>query len=250
MPDRVANPSFNLTTEQARHALKDMRKQPVDLERPVIVIGGWGDVVALSSTYIAEHLRLATGDDRIIAVPGGMVTTFDDCRDRLIMEVNNSFPSNDPTRTIEVDVIGFSMGGIIARYAAIDRNDETSTPRLRIARLYTIASPHQGADIASRSKILDPLARDMHPDSGFMRLLHERYTQAPYPIIAYAQLDDQTIGTANSSPPGQTPWWLDREPFTRSHGGAMHDLRFIADIARRLRNETPYTTEPPASLPE
>ena len=53
----------------------------------------------------------------------------------------------DDSTTYEVDVIGQSMGGLIAVYAALD--DPTLGKRVKIRRLYTICSPLQGAKLAT-----------------------------------------------------------------------------------------------------
>jgi hypothetical protein len=63
----VRNPSFDLSVSRAKEELRQMRRQPVTLARPVVVIGGWGDVMGVAPAYIAEQLRKAIGDDRIIA---------------------------------------------------------------------------------------------------------------------------------------------------------------------------------------
>ncbi len=248
--DKTVNPSFDVSSSQARKELKQMRQEPVTLKRPVVVISGWGDVMGIASAYLAEQLRKATGDDRIISVPGGVGVTFEDCRQLVIEKLEDTYPSDDPSQTIEVDVIGFSMGGITARYAASDAFTEPSIPRLQIAHLYTISTPHQGAKLAEDSKPIDPLSRDLVPDSEFLRMLNEGRAEETYPIIAYTRLNDKTVGDNYTAPPAQTPYWLAPELFTRSHGGAYHDPRIIADLAKRLRGETPYTNVSPSPLPE
>lgn len=246
----VVNPSFNVTVREARAALKAMKREPVALDRPVVVIGGWSDVVGVAPAYIAEQLKKATGDERILFVAGGIGVTFDDCRGRVLDRLEAEFPSDDPGWTAEVDVIGFSMGGVTARYAAMASAGDDSSKRLRIARLYTIATPHRGAVMAEQGAVVDPLSRDMHPGSEFIRQLNEHRALESYRIIAYTCLSDNVVGPVNSAPPGVTPWWVPPEPFTRPHGGAYHDPRIIADIARRLRGEPAFTTEPVTALPE
>ncbi len=53
----------------------------------------------------------------------------------------------------------------------------------------------------------------------------------------------------NAAPDGQTPWWLPARAWSRSHTDAYRDPRIIADIARRLRGEEAYATEPVEPLP-
>ncbi|MFC1766418.1 esterase/lipase family protein [Planctomycetota bacterium] len=63
--------------------------------------------------------------------------------------------SDDPNQTVQADVIAHSMGGLVSRYAAME---VPGKPRLRIAHLFTIATPHQGA-LISIPPSPDPRAR-------------------------------------------------------------------------------------------
>ncbi len=242
------NPSFPLTVKRAESELIRMQADPVALRRPVVVLGGWGDMMGLPPAYLAEQLRLAVGDQRVISIGFGMCTTFDACRARTLKRIEAAYPSDDAGWTTEVDVIGFSMGGMVARDTAGPLDDDESGRRLRITRLYTISSPHQGAVM---SQIVAPgsLAKDMRAGSDFLARLDRELTVADYPIIPYVRLYDTIVGAHNAAPYGQTPWWLPARPFSRSHGDAYRDPRLIADLARRLRGETPYTTEPAAEVP-
>ncbi len=251
-----ANPSFPLSVKQAKHDLKLMQQEPVALKRPVIVLGGWGDVIGYPPSHLAKQLRLVTGDDRIIAVGFGGRVTFEGCRDRVLKHVNEAFPSDSDDWTREVDVIGFSMGGIVARYSAASQEamhpdaegEDVDTQRLRIANLYTICTPHRGALVASIIAP-GPLAWDMRPGSEFMQKLDEELNAADYPVFPYTRRYDAIVGDAYASPFDRNPWWVESEPFTRSHMDAYRDPRIVADIAQRLRGESPYTTEPAAPLP-
>ena len=55
------NPSFPLTVQRAESELGQMRADPVALRRPVVVLGGWGDITGLPPAYLAKQLRLAVG---------------------------------------------------------------------------------------------------------------------------------------------------------------------------------------------
>lgn len=272
--DKHLNPSFPLTIKDAKDDLKQMRTEAVVLQRPVVVLGGWGDVFGLPPAHLAKQLRAATGDDRVIAIGFGGCTTFDACRKRVLKRIEAAFPSDSDNWTTEVDVIGFSMGGIVARYTAAPPPDD-STPevpppspdadaaatsttedadapcirRLCIASLYTISTPHRGSQVA---KIIAPgqLAKDMKPGSEFMQTLDDYLASADFPIIPYTRLNDLTVGAFNTAPYGQDPYWIRPAPFTISHADAYRDPRLIADLARRLRDETPYTTDPATPLPE
>jgi pimeloyl-ACP methyl ester carboxylesterase len=247
------NPSFPLSVNEAQDEIRLMREAPVELRRPVVVLGGWGDLLGLPPAHLAKELRKATGDDRVIAIGFGGNVSFDGCRKRMLKQLEQAFPSESDGWTAEVDVIGFSMGGIVARYAALPPADEAEDAeplrRLRIARLYTISTPHRGAAIA---KVIAPgkLARDMKPGSEFLETLDEHLDADPYPVLSYTRLNDGIVGEGNTAPHGQEPYWIPPAPLSISHAQAYRDPRLIADLARRLRDEPPYTTDPPTPLPE
>ncbi len=91
----------------------------------------------------------------------------------------------------------------------------------------------------------------MRVDSTFIQNLDNtpvRCTQA-YPTYCYVALGDEFVGEVNSAPQGQTPWWIGTSPLISPHAGAFLDPRIRADIVRRLRGESPLTTDPPAAVP-
>lgn len=244
------NPSLSLSPDDAQAELKQMREAPRPLERPVIVIGGWGDVLGLPPSRLAKALRRATGDDRIHAIGMGWIMSFDDCRERVIRHVEEWYPSDDPEWTAEVDVVAFSMGGLVARDAARPADDGGEVrKRLRIARLFDISVPIRGAAWADVPPI-GRLSHDMRSDSDFLKALAAAQRDATYETYHYVRLGDKVVGAANAAPPGQTAWWVSNRFPQQAHGHAYKDPRIIADIARRLRGEPAFATSPPAPLPD
>ena len=57
------------------------------------------------------------------------------------------------------------------------------------------------------------------------------------------------VSEENTAPYNQQTRWVSRPAFGFGHFGAMTDARIIADIARRLRNEEPWSQDPPEPLP-
>lgn len=257
------NPSFPLAVDDAKAALEEMEDRPVRLERPVVVLGGWGDPLGIPPARLAKRLREVTGDDRVLAVGMGWISSFDACRDRVLRHVEERWPSEDPEWTTEVDVIGFSMGGLVAQDAArpadppppppeASRNGDEQVEarkRLNIRRLFCLSVPIQGADWAELPTI-DPLSKGMRRDSDFQKALAAARDSAKFEDYYYVRLDDEIVGEWNAAPPGETAWWVPNRALQQAHGHAYKDPRILADFARRLRGEPPYTTEPPAPLPE
>lgn len=242
------NPSFPVTRGEARAAIRAMRRDPRELERPVVILGGLHDPGFDGSSLAGTLRTVAPPGAPVISLTFWKLSTgsFDGCREYVVEAVERAFGSGPDGETVEVDVVGYSMGGLVARHAARPRTD--GGRRLRIHRLYTIATPHRGARLAALPT-LDSRAADMRPGSDFLRALDEAMPQAGYDIVAYTRTNDWVVGEENSAPPGQDPWWVPVGPFAMSHLGAAADPRIVADIARRLRGEPPLAAEPPAPLP-
>ncbi|MDB5295308.1 MAG: hypothetical protein JWO31_1291, partial [Phycisphaerales bacterium] len=113
------NPSFPLTAARAEDELGAMAADPRPLPRPVVVIDGFMDV-GFSSSVVAGRLRkLAVDPNRVLTVNLFWCGSFDDARAKIVREVDAAFPSADAGETRAVDVVGISMGGLAARYAAL-----------------------------------------------------------------------------------------------------------------------------------
>jgi pimeloyl-ACP methyl ester carboxylesterase len=244
--DSPRNSSFALSILDAEHAWDSMKNTPAALPRPLVVLGGIFDPGAGARDLADQFRAIATDDSQVLSVTFAGAYTFDECAARVIDSVDRAWTSPDPQHTVEVDVVACSMGGLVARQAACDPPDGPSRKRLRIARLFTISTPHCGA-ASSFNHPLDRRIADMRPDSPFIKRLNS--TQRDYELYCYVLLNDGVVGEVNAAPPGCDPWWLPNAPFTSSHMLANDDVRILADIARRLRGEEPFSTPPPAPLP-
>ena len=89
----------------------------------------------------------------------------------------------------------------------------------------------------------------MRAGSAFLAGLDSQLQSLEYELLSYTRLGDMIVGAQNASVPGTSPWWVTNAPFSPAHLAASTDPRILADIARRLRNEEPFTTNPPAPLP-
>jgi pimeloyl-ACP methyl ester carboxylesterase len=245
--DRPRNPSFSVPMAEAKAILRQMQDDPKPLERPLVVAGGIHDPGFVASRVARSIRRTMDPDDLITTVSftGRGKGTFDDCRDFLIESVEKAFGPTDNPTTVEVDVIAFSMGGLVARHAARPRDD--GGKQLEIRRLFTISTPHRGARLAGLPTV-DHRALDMRSGSEFLAGLDEDLARAPYELYTYARLGDVIVGVENAAPPGGHPWWVANPPFGLAHIGAPHDPRIMADILRRLRGEEPLATRPAAAI--
>jgi pimeloyl-ACP methyl ester carboxylesterase len=241
---RPGNPSFPVSVDQARAALTTMQHHPKTLDRPLVILGGFNDP-GLGGAAVGGEMRRLFRDRRIIQVSFFFCGSFDACRKSVIQAVEQAFPNDNPSETTEVDVIGLSMGGVVGRYCAAPLENQR---RLNVRRLFTVSSPHRGAVRAAELPPLIKLQVDLCPGSEFLTHLVEIEQQESYDLIPYVRLDDRIVGPANAAPAGRTPWWVPNEPMQSAHIGAAMDKRILADIARRLRDEKPFTREPAAPL--
>ena len=242
----LENPSFPVTGSQAQSTIREMQERRTCLPRPLIVLGGIFDPGAGARDVADQFREIASPDSPIISVAFTRAYTFDECAARVIETVETTWPDDNPHQTIEVDVVASSMGGLVARYAACQPPDESGRKRLRIARLFTISTPHGGA-ASSFNHPFDQRIADTRSDSEFIRTLNA--APCEYELYCYVLLNDGVVGEENAAPPGCLPWWLATDPLTSSHSRANDDVRILADIARRLRGEPPFSTCPPAALP-
>ena len=243
--DRHINPSFSISVKEAKADLRRMAKDPKPLQRPVVIYGGFLDL-GPAVKYFERRIKKYTGDDRVSTSTFVFAPDFEDARDSAMQNTIKAFPHPDnPDQAVEVDVVGISMGGLVARYTAIP--NETGT-RLKIRQLFAIATPHRGAKLAKKGGP-GPLVPHMRHGSDFLKRLDAALPQADYSMYSYVRLNDAVVGAANASPEGSPPWWVDKEPFQSGHISAHHDPRIMADIMRRLRGEKPHSTQPAAPLP-
>ena len=241
------NPSFPVSAADAAAALRDMEANPKRLARPVVVLGGYHDPGFGAFVWREEVQRWAK-DPRIIGVSFPFHRDFDQCRRDVIAAVDRAFPTKDPEATVEVDVIGASMGGLVGRYAAVRKPGER---RLKVLRLITVSSPHRGASWA-RLPALSKLHADMRAASAFLQRLEQAEAataEDDYELVPYVRLGDRIVGTHNAARAGTTAWWLPNPPLNFAHFAVNRDPRVRADVARRLRGEPPLTKTPPAPVP-
>src|SRR3954469_25119480 len=158
--------AFSTSPQEAWDAIEQMRSQPKQLRRPLLIVGGFLDP-NIATPQAARFFRGLTRDTIVIPVSIGTCGSFEDCRDAIIAAVEKACPNASPQWTTEVDVVGYSLGGLAARYASAPSRTAAQSKRLKIARLFTISSPHTGAVLAQHISLTD-FHRDMRPGSDFL----------------------------------------------------------------------------------
>lgn len=249
MPEQ--NTLLGTTHEQAVSDGRRMEKSPAPLRRPVVVLNGYHGLSTLSARVAHKLAAMTTGDEQdFLAISFTFDSQFDDMAAAATKEINRRWPSQVPGETIEVDVVGISMGGLVARWAAISpdqrsrtgptriRNVPPESRRLRIARLFTMGTPHRGAVMADLFSP-DAAARDMEQGSAFLNTLDEHLPTAEYELVCYAQMRDYLSGATRCAPAGFTSIWTSGKLFF-SHLSLADNPVFLTDIAKRLRGEATH----------
>lgn len=243
LPSRTRNPSFAPQRREILAELDRMERSPHPLERPVVVLAGWRSPFFVAAA-LRERLRRLTSprDDDFLSISYATKSDIDAIADGVVERVRERWPVAPEEPPVEVDVVAHSMGGLVARLASSP--DRAESHRLRVRRLFTLATPHRGAKLA-RHIAIDPASQNMRPGSRFLRDLDESLPSAAFELICYAHLNDRWVGASRTAPHGRTPIWTGGTRFF-SHYSITSDAAILADIARRLRSEPPLAGDPSA----
>lgn len=221
--------------------LEECSKTPILPKRPILVLGGYMDP-GFAAGSLERALRRACGPEaKIVSVSFGDCTSMAQCRDR-VLAATETLCAAQPDCTF--DVVANSMGGLVARYAALDRDRvaECGLPKpaidgaLRVHHLYTICTPHLGARMAE-GLFGSPLTHDMRPGSDFLACLDSALEGRGYAMTCFAREGDSIVGADRSAPAGVEPITFDTPPLQLAHVDAHRDPRILLAIVRGLRGE-------------
>lgn len=240
----VPGQSISLSPEESAALRLEMQRDTVELERPVVILSGYHAWPSMADR-LADRIAKMTSGDRsdVLDIAYTSKGDFADIVPFAIEKIEERFPSDDPDETVEVDVIGISAGGLVARAAALPLDEGLPrAKRLKIRRLFTMGTPHRGAILAEKIAP-DQAAKDMIAGSDFLEQLDAALPDVDYEIYPYAHLNDTWVGATRSSPVGMPAYWTGGLRMF-SHFGVSDNKLFQLDIARRLRGEEPVALPP------
>lgn len=134
---------------------------PPPLGKTVLLLHGLSDTQAIFNR-MATHLRQAGyAVFSLDFQPANASLGLEPLADQVADYISNHLPAPTP-----LDVVGFSMGGIVGRYYV-----QRLGGMQRVQRLITVASPHQGTLSAYTSPRLGSV--QMRPNSSFLQELNE-----------------------------------------------------------------------------
>lgn len=233
----IQNPDFRLDRHEGLRRWEAMRRSPVPLARPVIVLNGYHAPRFTVRGLATRMASVTSGQEAdFLAVAYTTARSIEAAAASAMRQILRRYPAVGDL-TVPFDVIGVSMGGLVARLLA--SVGAPGNVRLNISRLFTLATPHRGA-ILARWFRLDEAAAQMLPGSGFLRRLDT--LDRPHELVCYAQLGDWWVGATNAAPPDMHPIWTDADSLfgkVHSHVEITHNRKVLCDIARRLRGEPP-----------
>lgn len=248
------NPAVTTSPRDVERAIAEMLASKKSLARPVLILNGYHGWSGLAYSH-RDRLATLTSKNRddFLAVSYAFATDIIDASTRVLNAVQERWADANGN-VPQLDVLGISMGGLVARWCAMSPDARAklpvvagqrggrsgSTPRLQldIARLFTFASPHRGAILADKIAP-DPAGQAMKTDSKFVAAMNDEEVVRQTRIgemICYTQLRDTWVGARNTSPPGVHPCWVDGPPLFAHFTAARNPIVF-ADVARQLRNE-------------
>jgi triacylglycerol lipase len=131
---------------------------------PVILIHGIWDTKTIFSQMSARLTQLGWCVHSLNLTPNDGSLGLDSLAKQLAHYISETF---DPEQAI--DIVGYSMGGIVSRYY-VQRLGGLN----RVQRFITISSPHKGTLTAYSLPL--PGYLDMRPDSGLLRDLNQDVT--------------------------------------------------------------------------
>lgn len=132
---------------------------------PVLLLHGIGDTHTIfqkMTAYLEKLGRVVHGLD---FVPNNGDAGIDELAAQVAAYVEQTFPDSQP-----IDVVGFSMGGLVGRYYV----QRLAAPN-QVHRLVTLASPHQGTWVGWFRNNLG--ARQMRRNSTFIKDLNQDLTR-------------------------------------------------------------------------
>ena len=234
-----------LSKSELRSELGQMRADPVELDRPVVVIDGWLNYGG-ARVIVRELKDLTGGEEDLFAKYSYplIFSTLESNARKIVKIVEERWPSDDPEWTTEIDTVGFSMGGMIARVAAeLPRKGKKPRKRLKVKRMFTVAAPHKGTGWWIGWLPVDQMSWAVSLYGGSYRSwLNERLVEADYDLYCYGQGNDWIVG-GNFEAAGNREIKA-RGQFLFSHTSSYGNYRHLADIAARLRREDPIVPDP------
>lgn len=196
---------------------------PSTQRNPVLLIHGMFDTQAIFRRMIGCLKQWGWEVHSLDLIPNNATCGLEKLTMQVVDYIDKHFPPDQP-----LDLVGFSMGGIISRYY-IQRLGGIE----RVKRLIAIASPHQGTMMGYFYPSLG--AAQMRPDSELLQDLNQDlYTLERLSFTSIWTPYDLMIIPANSS---RIPVGKEIIINVVAHAWMVSDIRCIKSVAEALTVE-------------
>jgi pimeloyl-ACP methyl ester carboxylesterase len=210
---------------EAELDLKAMAGAPKPLPRPVLLLTGWMEPPSNWGRFRTWLESATCGCERQIVCldlrgPGGLAAAVEK-----VLAAGEELG--------EVDVVAHSAGGLVAREAARGVHGDR---RLRIARLFAIATPHHGSPWGNLWPILPyPLqAADCRPASDFLVSLDRDASTVSMRIANYWSEGDVVVPRESAAAVGAEQHLYARPKGFFIHRRCAADPRLARDVIAGL----------------
>ena len=204
---------------EAARRLSALATRPRTLARPLLLIHGWLDSPKRFRKLNAWIQKIFTNSASMVSlVPLDGKAPVGELGAKVAAAYG---------KTGEVDVVGHSMGGLVARSAAVEG--------LRVGRLFAIATPHRGALLARCAPaFLSRQLRDLGAGSEFIRALNADPASMHFEAVTYVVQGDTHVRKCNAEAIPGAHYYLRLTFWQNSHLEAPEDMRIIADVIEKL----------------
>jgi pimeloyl-ACP methyl ester carboxylesterase len=207
------------SVRDARDALRRWARSPSPLPRTVLLLGGWM-VPSWWTIDLDRALRACVSSGNIFRLGCPVLYDIPTLAARLAERFKLE-PS--------LDVIGVSMGGMVAREAARAHR----SPRLQVERLYALASPHGGARSIAWL-VPHHQARALVRGSHFLRELNADPSSHSFHIETFSLRGDSLVSTASAhAVPGVHHDWRNNT-LLPAHSWVHRDPRVIMTVVGKI----------------
>ncbi|OZC02662.1 esterase/lipase family protein [Rubricoccus marinus] len=191
------------------------------MHRPVLLVPGFLDGPA-SFHRMARHLRDAGFETHSIRLTPRLATcSLHDFAQHLAREVDRHAGASG-----EVDLVGFSMGGLVSRLY-VQRHGGAD----HVRRLITLASPHAGSHLARMMP--QEATRQMRPGSELLTDLEEDVEVLEHvdPVSLWTPFDLTVVPGAS----GALPVGTSESIPVKAHRLMLYDQRVLDRVTELLR---------------
>ena len=191
---------------------------------PVLLVHGFHDSAASMEPMRRWLVARGWNASAINLFPSDGTATLEDLAKQLASYVNKTFPADR-----RVDLVGFSMGGLVCRYY-VQRLDGAC----RVDRLIAISTPNQGTWLACFSR--KPGCLEMRPKSSFLTSLNGDTESLAYVQFTsiWTPLDLMIVPASSSSMPvgHEQRFWAPAHPLMILQTGCLRKIEDCLSITK------------------